>query len=125
MNKREKYKEICKTLAKKSTFYPYRHGAILVRGPKILSTGINQGSFNSLAARFHLVPQHASLHAEIACILGIDRSILEKADLYVLRLNRSNQIGLSKPCDVCQKALRHVGIRRIFYTDANGNWQKL
>jgi tRNA(Arg) A34 adenosine deaminase TadA len=124
-SRKEKYKQHCIELARKSSHNVHRHGAILVRGPKIISTGTNHSTFNSLAARFHPVTEHASLHAEIACILGIDRSELERSDLYVLRLNRQEKIALSKPCPVCQRALEHVGIRRVFYSDQDGNWLRL
>lgn len=65
-------------------------------------------------------------HAEMLTIkkainMGIN---LKGKDIHVIRFRRNGSIGMSKPCEFCQKMIESVGIRRVYYTDDNGIWQK-
>jgi len=60
-------------------------------------------------------------HAELGCILGIAREVTSGADVYVCRVNKQNEFRLSKPCRMCHDILKHVGVKRVYYTTDNGN----
>lgn len=64
-------------------------------------------------------------HAETICLKKAEKRFnnIIGADLYVMRFRKNGSIGCSKPCSHCQEAIRTAGIRRVYYTDANGNWQ--
>lgn len=66
-----------------------------------------------------------SFHAEVAAIrqcnnLGIDTS---GAILYVSRVNRMGEEKMSRPCVNCQKAIIDAKIRKVVYTDGNGDME--
>jgi len=117
-----RFMSLAKNVARQSEFSDYRHGAILVKGGSIISTSPNKDSFCSFGARFrngHHQPGHATRHAEIGAILGLDRSITDGATLYVARIGKADEFRMSKPCQMCESTLRHVGIKRVIYTINN------
>lgn len=53
------------------------------------------------------------MHAEASAISGVVDCV--GADIYVARYKLGGA-KLSKPCYVCESLLRHLKIRRVFYT---------
>ena len=102
--------------ASNSDFPVFKHGAVLAKGSKVLSLGVNKNQFSSFAAKFKKEPEHATVHAELGCILRVDRGSTSGATIYVVRINSQGEWRLSKPCCMCQTAMRHVGIRRVIYS---------
>ena len=62
-------------------------------------------------------------HAEmILC----DRRLLKKNDVvHVVRFLKDGTPTMAKPCKYCQRYLYNNGVKRVRYTDWNGQWKKL
>lgn len=103
---------------------PWRHGAVLVKGGSVVSTGYNEIRRHSFASKFGYWSPEA-LHAELACVLGVDKSKTQGSKLYVVRIMGDGTLGMSKPCKHCQKALEYVGISRVYYSDKNGQMKRM
>jgi deoxycytidylate deaminase len=117
-----RFMSLAKNVARQSEFSDYRHGAILVKGGSIISTSPNKDSFCSFGARFRNSqnqPGRATRHAEIGAILGLARTTTGGATLYVARIGKADEFRMSKPCQMCESTLRHVGIKRVIYTINN------
>lgn len=100
----------------------YRHGAVLVNGSAIVNSSSNKNRLCSFGTRFRGENAGiATLHAELGCILGIDRSITEGARVYVCRVGKNGDFRLSKPCPMCTAAMKYVGIKRVYWTIDNNN----
>jgi tRNA(Arg) A34 adenosine deaminase TadA len=99
-----------------SSFPTYKHGAVMTKGSSIISLGVNKKQFNSFAARFRDVPENATVHAELCCVLGVDKRTTSGANIYVARVNNAGKWMMSKPCPMCQAALNYVGIKKVIYT---------
>ena len=82
-----------------------------------MNTSFNKDSFTAFGSRFR---DHgkgpATVHAELGSILGMPRDSTSGSDVYVCRINRDGQFRNSKPCAMCHEALKHVGVKRVFYT---------
>jgi tRNA(Arg) A34 adenosine deaminase TadA len=50
----------------------------------------------------------------------MDRSVTQGATVYTARVNKEGSARMSKPCPMCENAMRHVGIKRVVYTDRSG-----
>lgn len=114
-----RYMDLAKRMAYQSTFPDYRHGAVLVKG-SVRNVSSNKDNYCSFAARFQ--KQHdgkTTLHAELGAILGVDRSITEGATVYVARISKEGDYKISKPCQMCHEALKHVGVKKVVYTINN------
>lgn len=58
-------------------------------------------------------PARQYLHAEVAALL---RAPKDCDTLYVFRFTKDGQLALAKPCPVCQLAIKHFGIRKVFHS---------
>lgn len=50
---------------------------------------------------------------------------IEGMELHVMRFGKRGNIAMAKPCKYCQNFLKQHNILTIYYTDENGNWNKL
>ena len=109
-----------KNVASNSSYGKIRHGALLVKGGSIINACCNKDSYSSFGKRFRSPHRgHATVHAELGCVLGIPRNVTSGADIYVCRINRNGQFRNSKPCAMCHSVLKHVGIKRVYYTTSH------
>lgn len=116
-NRVKRYLEFGRKVAETSNFHDYRHGAVLVRGKSIISSSPNKNSHARFGRRFRKRNHgHATHHAEIGCILGLDRSVTKGSTVYVVRLSKTGEFKMSKPCEMCHEALKYVGVRKVVYT---------
>lgn len=97
-----------------------KHGAVLVRGSKIVASGINVLRNDPYFMEDSAAKLYAAEHAEEQC-LRMAKKIenLNGAIMYIARTNRKGEPMNSKPCKRCIAAIRAVGIRKIFYTINN------
>ena len=117
-NKRQRrHLDLAQRIAYGSSFEDYRHGAVLARGKSVINASANKNSYKSWGQRFrHRDCGYATQHAELGCILGVDRSLTQGATVYVARIGKLGDRRYSKPCHMCQAAMKHVGIREVIYT---------
>ena len=115
--KERRFVELGKKIAEMSDFGEYRHGAVLVKGGSVINTSANKNSYAPWGNRFRKRDcGHATHHAELGCILGLDRSATKGATIYVVRIGKRGDLKLSKPCDMCREVLQHVGVKKVVYT---------
>lgn len=93
----------------------YRVGAVVFKGKRILSRGHNtyQKSAKKLHPKFTRWPN--SVHAEVDAILKARRN-LKGASILVVRINKAGELRNSKPCAHCMLYLKHVGIKKVYYS---------
>ena len=113
----ERYFDLTKNTAFNSQYGKIRHGAVLVKGGSVKNVSFNKDKYNSFGTRFRDKNRGpATMHAELGCILGLSRSVTSGSDLYVCRINKNGEFRYSKPCSMCHHALKHVGVKRVYYT---------
>lgn len=61
------------------------------------------------------------LHAEMDLIRKFKPGTLK--EITVVRFSKSGVPTMSKPCCYCIYFLRRHGVRKVYYTDWNGNWK--
>lgn len=118
--KTARFMALAKNVAAQSTYGDYRHGAVLVRGGSVINTSPNKDSHCAFAKRFRRRDfGHATVHAEVGAILGLDRSTTEGTTLYVARIGKAGDFRMSKPCDMCEAILKHCGVKKVIFTIDN------
>lgn len=67
------------------------------------------------------------MHAECNAILGIGYDNCRGNDLVVIRITRTRtpQLSMSRPCGMCERLAKDVGIRRIHYSNWEGKIESL
>lgn len=93
-----------------------KHGAIIVKGGRVLGTGYNKNTNNPNIVSPEHIKTSCSRHAEIEAIRDSGGSV-RNAVLYVARVNNRGDDRDSKPCILCQKAIQSHGIKRVIYTE--------
>lgn len=113
-----------KTLIKKAKMQALKselrakHGAIIFKSGRIISESFNQvRGYKKIKPEFR--KWHNSLHAEQAAVLRAKRD-LKGCSMLVLRIDSSNVIKMSKPCDCCSNYIKYVGISKVFYSTEDG-----
>ena len=98
----------------------FKHGAVVVRNGKVLSSGHNKVTTRC--------PSHLfSMHAEMAAIKhSHERCGLVDAHVYVVRVNNCG-LAESKPCERCQRYMRMHGVSRVYYStgDSDNRFQSI
>ena len=87
---------------------PYQLGSLVIKGGKTLAIGYNNGK----------------KHAEVHALTQLTVKQAKGGDLIVVRVNKKG-LAMSKPCKNCQATIMLYGIKRVYYTDSDGNIQKL
>ena len=95
----------------------FKIGAVVAKGKRIISVGYNQ--MHKTHPRMYKQNPKKKLHAELHAIIGIYKTDLTNATVYVYRERLDGLIGLSKPCIYCQVILEEAGIKKVFFTDPN------
>jgi len=92
---------------------PHRHGAVLVRGNRVVGRGWNRVQPPPAAG---VQPWHIKWrHAEEAAVMDAGDEAVGAA-LYVARFSEVYGAVLSEPCPRCWKAIRRFGISRVRWT---------
>lgn len=94
----------------------YRLGASLIDRPFIICSKSNSYKTHPFLAKYSPFPCQ---HAETAVILSHGLDDCKGLSLYVLRITRTNQIAMAKPCKICQALIEEVGISECYYTTEN------
>jgi len=117
-NKVKSYFDLAKRVAQQSQHDHFKHGAVLVKGGSVLNTSYNKDKYKRFGNRFRDTRAcgHATHHAELGCVLGLDHSLTSGATMYVVRTNKNGAFRMSKPCAMCEEALRFCGVKKVVYT---------
>ena len=105
-----------------------RIASALVKKNSIVCYGSNKYKTHPIQKKFAKNSHAVCLHAEIDVIIkflnGNDISDLKKHDLYIVRAKYDESggkfvYGKSKPCEGCVKAIKHFGIKSVYYSEDN------
>ncbi len=85
-----------------------------LKNPKYAQSGINISGFRGTCAE--------SIALKRLFKTGIDFS---KCLMYVIRVDNNKKINFSKPCISCISLLNWAEIKKVFYTNRDGNFEQL
>jgi deoxycytidylate deaminase len=96
--------------------------AILIRGKSIIRISCNSNKTHPRARRLYQQGVDYQMHAEMDAL----RFAKPGDILYVLRVGRDGKtLRMAKPCAHCQKHIKDHGIVKVYYTNHEGQWEKL
>lgn len=104
--------------------HSFKHGAVLVKGGKILKAACNKARSVRFAHKFHHA-KHGSLHAEIGVILNLDKKTTYGTSIYVVRILKTGEFVMSRPCEMCQLIAQEMGVKEIFFTGIDGQFNEM
>lgn len=111
----EYFFDIALKTAKKSN-YKVPMGAVFVNQSKVVGQGCNIvfsiGKFND------------GMHAEISALNKTTAKYRKNAIVFVGRTTKDGKLAIAKPCSKCEKILKKVGVKRIWYSTYDG-WKRM
>ena len=113
-NKDHRYLKLAMNLAMSSDCN-FKHGAVIVKGGRVISTGINRFKNHPKAVSPEHIKQYCSVHAEVDAIRKLKSA--RGATIYVARIGKRGNRALSRPCPNCYAAIKSAGIAKIVYTN--------
>lgn len=117
LNKFEKPLQLLKKIANDSIVY-YKHAAALLYGDTIYSYGINK-----FIKEIKIDDQiyYKTMHAEITVFEKLPKKKVRGMDILVIRVNKNLTLKNSRPCSQCIDKLYKLGIRKVFYSNEEGD----
>lgn len=101
--------------AKKSN-HAHQVAAVIFKGKRIIAVAHNSVRSNKIPHKFKNFLE--SSHAECHAIIKAKRN-LKDYDILVVRLGKTGNLLLAKPCEFCQEFIEYVEIRNVYYSDNN------
>lgn len=104
-----------------------RLAAVIFNNRSILAEGWNSLKTHPLQKKFSL-SSYCFLHAEVAALAELKRKfpfdgmIPSNLNIVVVRLTKNGNLGLAKPCEICERALRFYNIKRVWYSTNEGTF---
>lgn len=98
------------------------HFSFVVQGNKIIGYGRNNCETPAKHMGYHNRVPTPKMHSEINAYRKT-RGILDRAKPFYLvnvRLNKSGEVRLSKPCVCCYSLLNSLGCKQIYYSSEVG-----
>lgn len=100
---------LAKKLALRSTHHQHHHAVIITKGGAHVAYGYN----------------HNGIHAEMMALKQLFPNDARGYTLWSFRWRKDGSWGNSKPCEKCQLAIKYMLVKKVFYTDDNGQLVKL
>jgi deoxycytidylate deaminase len=101
--------ELAKRLCKKSTHKQHHHACVVTIGGAIVAVGYN----------------HETTHAEINALKKLWPNHRKNVKLYSFRFSKGGKWAMAKPCIRCEKFIRDSGVKIVYYTDKDGNLERM
>lgn len=129
MNRKEKRViEIARALKPSSYQYRCFHVTVAFHGARMLAINTNKpGKTHTINLRLPYrtkqgdsISDQIGIHSEVAAILNMGLDDCSHINFYNVRIDRNDEINLSKPCGGCQFLLDQVGYKNIFYSTPDG-----
>jgi cytidine deaminase len=96
----------------------HKHSACLLQKDKILTIGKNKYFKNICIENKNI---KLSIHAEIDVLYKFHTKNLKGLDILIIRIGeKSYNLRYSRPCNSCIQKLKERGIRKVYYSNEQG-----
>ena len=129
----KKIVEISYALMDKSDFKKRcRHFSFICSGKRILSIGLNNSKTQPINLNFDYVNRQkkyirdvVGTHSEINAVLKIGKENCVGKTIINTRINRKNELDISKPCNGCMDMIMKLGFQKVIYSNKNKEFEKI
>jgi len=100
-----------------------RHFAFILKRNKIITIGKNSKKTHPINQKYGYF-QGTGLHAEACAVIRSGNVDHSKHTLVTFRIDRNENVAMGKPCEHCQKLLKDVAFKEVYYSNELGEFQK-
>lgn len=116
-NKFYEHIDILKKIASNSSLQ-HRHSACLIKGNKIHSFGFNK-YMKEIVCNNHYI--NITIHAEMDALFNYYPKNTKGMDILIIRVGKGGDLRNSRPCNSCIDKLNQKGIRKVYYSNEQGD----
>ena len=94
-----------------------KHSAALIVNNKLICVGKNKhiGLYRTCQPSVFKFTIHAEIDAIIKC------QLIRGADILIIRIGKAYDLRNSRPCNACIDKMKQKGVRKVYYSDENGD----
>lgn len=96
-------------------------GAALFKGNKLISVAWNDTRKTHPNSPYRF----KAIHAEFGVFLGNYKTEVVGGTLFVARIDKHGKLKIAKPCALCEEFVLAAGIKKVFYTNRQGQIERL
>ena len=101
----------------------YHLAAILRRKGRVVKVGENT---NKTHPRFKRQYKDGTWGSHMHAEMNVLRFAQPGDEIEVMRFTKCNHdLTMAKPCEICMEEMRKAGIKRVKYTNWNGEWETI
>ena len=126
-NREHSFVQLAAGLAKFGGLNKMYVGSVVVQKNKVIGTGANRVKTHPLQKKYGGAAKQY-LHAEIDAIIESLHKVkdLSKSTIYVIRRRRVDGVfSMALPCPSCMMAIKEAGIKKIVFSNWNGEIEKI
>lgn len=104
----------------------FKHFTYIVDGNKILSIGYNNAwKTHTIANKYK--HRFNCIHSEVSALIRFQypEEYLSRCKIINVRINKSGDICMAKPCNHCLPILTNVGFKEIWFTNNSQIFERL
>ena len=117
-SRHKRWIRLCLKLAQKSGAPDFKHGAVLVRGGKVIAHGTNNHKKPGYLA--DSLYGEKMWHSETDVLTKVRKERIDGAILYIAGLSKADNLLCSKPCKCCSKFIQKFNLKAVYYSDKDG-----
>ena len=99
-----------------------RMGAVLFKASRILCLDHNKNKTHPMLQGLYKYPV---LHAESSVLIRYGLDNCKNLNLLIVRINSKDQLTMAKPCSSCQSFIKLAKLKRVYYSDWQGEIKEL
>jgi len=103
-------------IAMRSDLY-YKHSASLICKGTIVSTGVNK-YFKCIQQQNKIAK--LSIHAEVMALYSSNQKMIKGMDILIIGIGKTCKLRNSRPCNNCIESMREKGVRKVYYSNSDG-----
>lgn len=98
-----------------------RHFAFILDKKRIIAIGKNSKKSHPINHKYGYF-DGSGLHAEACAVIKSGNVDHSKHTLVTFRIDRNDKVAMGKPCSHCEKLLKDVEFKNIFYSNEEGEF---
>lgn len=109
-----------------------RHFSFIMDKNRILSIGLNSPKTHPLNLKYNYVNKNkekisniVGTHSELSAVIKLGEEDCSGLILVNTRINRNNKLDFSAPCNGCSDMIKQLNFKEVWYSNANGLFNKL
>ena len=109
-----------------------RHFSFILDRTKIISIGLNSLKTHPLNLKYNYVNKNkekisniVGTHSELSAVIKLGEEDCSGLTIVNTRINRNNKLDFSAPCNGCSDMIKQLNFKEVWYSNANGLFNKL